>query len=195
MVEMIETANILNNATGRSLVILDEIGRGTSTYDGVSLAWAIAEHLHDKVGCRTLFATHYHELIELDKTLGELANKNVAVREWKDEIIFLHQIVDGGADRSYGIHVARLAGIPDGVLRRAQDILEQLERDPFGEAQQKRAGQPTKHKRAYHQLSLFPQTTAHPVLDELRMLDLDSISEVELLRNVRAWRQRILDDQ
>ena len=112
MVEMTETANILNNATPRSLVILDEIGRGTSTFDGISLAWAITEHIHDAIGCRTLFATHYHELVELEKTKPRLRNANVAVRESDGEIVFLHQIVPGGADQSYGIHVARLAGVP-----------------------------------------------------------------------------------
>ena len=112
MVEMTETANILNNATPRSLVILDEIGRGTSTFDGISLAWAITEHIHDAIGCRTLFATHYHELVELAKTKPRLRNANVAVRESEGEIVFLHQIVPGGADQSYGIHVARLAGVP-----------------------------------------------------------------------------------
>ena len=119
MVEMTETANILNNATPRSLVILDEIGRGTSTFDGISLAWAIAEHIHDAIGCRTLFATHYHELVELEKTKPRLRNANVAVRESEDEIVFLHRIVPGGADQSYGIHVARLAGVPAPVLDRA----------------------------------------------------------------------------
>ena len=119
MVEMTETANILNNATPRSLVILDEIGRGTSTFDGISLAWAITEHIHDTVGCRTLFATHYHELVELEKTKPRLKNANVAVSENQGEIVFLHRIVPGGADQSYGIHVARLAGVPAGVLERA----------------------------------------------------------------------------
>jgi DNA mismatch repair protein MutS len=127
MVEMTEAANILNNATGRSLVILDEIGRGTSTYDGVSLAWAISEHLHSSVGCRTLFATHYHELAELAETLPALRNFNVQVREWQDEIVFLHKIAPGSADKSYGIHVARLAGIPGDVLDRAREVLERLE--------------------------------------------------------------------
>jgi DNA mismatch repair protein MutS len=171
MVEMVETANILNNATPRSLVVLDEIGRGTSTYDGVSLAWAVAEFLHDKVGCRTLFATHYHELIDLDKTLTRLKNLSVAVREWKDEVLFLHQIVDGGADRSYGIHVARLAGVPTPVLQRAQTVLDQLERDPFGErSTQPLKGQPKKHRRQYHQLPLFPPSV-HPAVEALRKLD------------------------
>ena len=112
MVEMVETARILNTATSRSLVILDEIGRGTSTYDGLSLAWAITEHLHEQIGCRTLFATHYHELTQLEESLPRVANWNVAVKEWNDEVVFLHRIVRGGADKSYGIHVARLAGIP-----------------------------------------------------------------------------------
>jgi DNA mismatch repair protein MutS len=127
MVEMTEAANILNNATARSLVILDEIGRGTSTYDGVSLAWAITEYLHDQVGCRALFATHYHELAQLTEKLTGLRNYNVLVREWQDEIVFLHKIAAGSADRSYGIHVARLAGVPEEVLDRAQEVLTELE--------------------------------------------------------------------
>jgi DNA mismatch repair protein MutS len=127
MVEMTEAANILNNATSRSLVILDEIGRGTSTFDGVSLAWAITEFLHNQVGCRTLFATHYHELAELAETLPALRNYNVLVREWQDEIVFLHKIAPGSADKSYGIHVARLAGVPPEVLDRAKEVLERLE--------------------------------------------------------------------
>src|SRR5207244_11945270 len=127
MVEMTEAANILNNATPRSLVILDEIGRGTSTYDGVSLAWAIAEYLHDQVGCRALFATHYHELAQLEEKLPGLRNYNVQVREWQDEILFLHKIAPGSADQSYGIHVARLAGVPEEVLDRAREVLTELE--------------------------------------------------------------------
>jgi DNA mismatch repair protein MutS len=127
MVEMTEAANILNNATPRSLVILDEIGRGTSTYDGVSLAWAITEYLHHHVGCRALFATHYHELAQLAETLPNLRNLNVLVREWQEDIVFLHKIAPGSADKSYGIHVARLAGIPAEVLDRAQLVLNQLE--------------------------------------------------------------------
>jgi DNA mismatch repair protein MutS len=127
MVEMTEAANILNNATARSLVILDEIGRGTSTYDGVSLAWAITEHLHDRVGCRALFATHYHELAQLSETLPGLRNLNAQVSEDRDEIVFLHKIVSGSADKSYGIHVARLAGVPAEVLDRAEGVLSELE--------------------------------------------------------------------
>jgi DNA mismatch repair protein MutS len=136
MVEMTEAANILNNATVRSLVILDEIGRGTSTYDGVSLAWAITEYLHDHVGCRALFATHYHELARLADKLSGLRNYNVRVQEGDDDIVFLHQIAPGSADRSYGIHVARLAGVPREVLDRARQVLGELEgRPPDGAAQ------------------------------------------------------------
>jgi DNA mismatch repair protein MutS len=127
MVEMSETANILNNATAASLVILDEIGRGTSTFDGLSLAWAIVEHLHNQVGAKTLFATHYHELTELAGRLARLKNFNVAVRERRDQIVFLHKIVEGGADKSYGIQVARLAGVPNPVIERAKVILGNLE--------------------------------------------------------------------
>lgn len=128
MVEMNETANILNNATAKSLVILDEIGRGTSTFDGLSIAWSVAEFLHDEVGCRTLFATHYHEITDLERTKSGVTNLNVAVREWNDQVIFLRKILPGRADQSYGIQVARLAGLPDSVLHRAKEILNNLEK-------------------------------------------------------------------
>jgi len=127
MVEMNETANILNNATPKSLIVLDEIGRGTSTFDGLSIAWAVAEHLHGTVGAKTLFATHYHELTELAATLPRVKNYNVAVREWHDQVIFLHKILPGGTDKSYGIQVARLAGLPKEVLARAKEVLNNLE--------------------------------------------------------------------
>ena len=127
MVEMSETANILNNATPRSLIVLDEIGRGTSTFDGLSLAWSIVEFLHHQAGAKTLFATHYHELTELAGRMARLKNFNVAVREWNDSIVFLRKIVEGGTDKSYGIHVARLAGVPKPVIERAKVILRNLE--------------------------------------------------------------------
>jgi DNA mismatch repair protein MutS len=127
MVEMNETANIVNNATERSLIILDEIGRGTSTFDGLSIAWSVAEFLHDKIKGRTLFATHYHELTKLAVERKGVVNFNVAVREWNEQIIFLRKIVPGGADKSYGIQVARLAGLPSEILDRAKDILAHLE--------------------------------------------------------------------
>jgi len=144
MVEMTETANILNNATPRSLVILDEIGRGTSTFDGLALAWSIVEHLHNVVGAKTLFATHYHELTELAARLPRLKNFNVAVREWHDQIVFLRKIIAGGTDKSYGIHVARLAGVPKEVLERAKVILANLEESeltPEGTVRQSRRQQ------------------------------------------------------
>jgi len=127
MVEMIETAAILNAATRRSLIVLDEIGRGTSTFDGISIAWSVAEHIHDKVGAKTLFATHYHELTELAKQLEEAQNLTVAVREYGGKVVFLYRIVEGGADHSYGIQVAKLAGLPTRVIARAREILELLE--------------------------------------------------------------------
>jgi DNA mismatch repair protein MutS len=144
MVEMTETANILNNATPRSLIVLDEIGRGTSTFDGLSLAWSIIEFLHNQVGAKTLFATHYHELTELSARLPRLKNFNVAVREWHDQIVFLRKIVEGGTDKSYGIQVARLAGVPKEVLERAKQILGNLEESeltPEGNVRQPRRQQ------------------------------------------------------
>jgi DNA mismatch repair protein MutS len=127
MVEMIETANILNTATERSLLVLDEIGRGTSTFDGISIAWSVAEHIHDHIHAKTLFATHYHELTDLGNKLEHAKNVNVAVREWGEKVVFLYRIIDGGADHSYGIQVAKLAGLPSAVVTRAREILESLE--------------------------------------------------------------------
>ena len=134
MVEMAETANILHHATPRSLVLLDEIGRGTATFDGLAIAWAVVEHLHGLPGGapRTLFATHYHELTELAVTLPRVFNLKMAVREWGDRVIFTHRVETGAADRSYGLHVARLAGVPQGVVARAREILTNLERDEYG---------------------------------------------------------------
>ena len=158
MVEMCETANILNNATRQSLIVLDEIGRGTSTFDGLSLAWSIVEHLHNQVGAKTLFATHYHELTELASRLPRLRNFNVAVREWHDQIVFLRKIVEGGTDKSYGIQVARLAGVPKPVLERAKEILNNLEESeltPEGNVRQARRRQQDRDK--LKQLAPAPQ--------------------------------------
>jgi DNA mismatch repair protein MutS len=189
MVEMTETANILNNATPQSLVILDEIGRGTSTFDGISLAWAITEHLHDAIGCRTLFATHYHELVELEKTKPRLRNANVAVRESQGEIVFLHRIIPGGADQSYGIHVARLAGVPAPVLDRAREILAFLEKQhgpdpglPEGPIRRK-----VKTGRALSG-SLFA-ALPDPLLEELRHVDLSSLSPEQALALLKRLRE------
>ncbi|HRQ61074.1 MAG TPA: DNA mismatch repair protein MutS, partial [Alphaproteobacteria bacterium] len=129
MVEMVETAAILNQASERSLVILDEIGRGTATFDGLSIAWACVEHLHEVNKCRGLFATHYHELTALTATLKQLGAHSMAVKEWKGDIVFLHEVQAGSADRSYGIHVAQLAGLPGAVITRAKAVLSTLERE------------------------------------------------------------------
>jgi DNA mismatch repair protein MutS len=157
MVEMSETANILNNATARSLVILDEIGRGTSTFDGLSLAWSIVEHLHNQVGAMTLFATHYHELTELAGRLPRLKNFNVAVREWNEQIVFLRKIVEGGTDKSYGIQVARLAGVPRPVIERAKQILRNLEESELTPEGNVRQPQPRPEREKLKKLGASPQ--------------------------------------
>jgi DNA mismatch repair protein MutS len=156
----------LNNATYKSLVILDEIGRGTSTFDGLSLAWSIVEYLHNQVGAKTLFATHYHELTELSRKLDRVRNYNVAVKEWNDKVVFLHQILPGGTDKSYGIQVARLAGVPLEVIQRAKQILENLEETeltPVGQAklktQQRAERQKLKNLEPSSQLDLFAESS------------------------------------
>ncbi|HEX4129996.1 MAG TPA: DNA mismatch repair protein MutS [Pirellulales bacterium] len=191
MVEMTETARILNTATERSLVILDEIGRGTSTYDGVSLAWSVVEHLHQRIGCRTLFATHYHELTQLETTLPRIRNLNVAVREWQDDLVFLHQIVAGAADKSYGIHVARLAGVPRTVLERAKQILSQLEQDHLDARGRPKWAPGNGGRSGDLQLSLFAEPE-HPLLSQIRELDLDRLTPLEALALLGQW-QRELD--
>lgn len=196
MVEMVETANILNNATARSLVILDEVGRGTSTFDGLALAWAIAEDLHDRIGCRGLFATHYHQITQLAETCRGVVNQRVAVREWGDEIVFLHRIEEGATDRSYGLHVGRLAGIPDNVLSRARSVLERLEDD--GEAVQRAlgapAGAPSAEPRVAdqrpQQLSLF-ESDRDRVLRELEATDLDDLSPREAAAKLDEWQRAL----
>jgi DNA mismatch repair protein MutS len=189
MVEMVEIANILNNATRRSLVILDEVGRGTSTFDGLALAWSIAEHLHERTGCRTLFATHYHQLTDLSTRYKGVVNRNVAVREWGDEIVFLHKIVEGGTDRSYGIHVARLAGVPPAVIERARSILSDLEHDEEGLAQRILAGAQPAARPAPVQLALFGGKSA--VEQELERLDLDRLSPLEALLKLKELQARM----
>jgi DNA mismatch repair protein MutS len=193
MVEMTETARILNNASGHSLVILDEIGRGTSTYDGVSLAWAIVEHIHDQIGCRTLFATHYHELTDLQSTLGGVKNLNVAVKEWEDHVVFLHKIVDGSADKSYGIHVARLAGVPREINERAKQILNQLEAEHLDdEGRPKIARRGKKRRRGDIQLTLFAPFE-HPLLDEVRRTDVNALTPLNALALIQQWQKQLHD--
>jgi DNA mismatch repair protein MutS len=182
MVEMVETANILNHATRQSLLILDEIGRGTSTYDGVSIAWAVVEYLHNhpRLQARTLFATHYHELTSLSATLPGVRNYNVAVAEEAGEVVFLHKIVPGGADRSYGIHVAELAGLPRPVVQRAQEILAQLETDAG--AVRATGAPPVK------QLTFLPDS--HPLLQELQAIDVTALTPLEALNRLYEWQRR-----
>jgi DNA mismatch repair protein MutS len=194
MVEMSETSAILHTATSRSLVLLDEIGRGTSTYDGVSIAWSVSEHLHDAVGCKTVFATHYHELVQLADELPAVRNFNVAVREVGDQILFLHRLQPGGADRSYGIEVGRLAGLPAPVLARAKQVLALLEgdgaamvgeldrksgpgtRDP-GTVKTRKAAAPT------DQLALFG-SAPHPVVERLKTIDANAMTPLQALELV-----------
>ena len=181
MVEMTETARILNTATDRSLVILDEIGRGTSTYDGVSLAWAIVEYMHDHLGCRTLFATHYHELTELQQTFSGVRNWSVQVQEWEEKIIFLHKIVPGPADKSYGIQVAKLAGVPDWVNRRADQILKNLESQSGEDKEQ--VNKAASEQTSQMQLSLFGYTD-HPLLEKIKALDTNNLTPMDALKMI-----------
>jgi DNA mismatch repair protein MutS len=180
MVEMQETANILNNATERSLVILDEIGRGTSTFDGLSIAWAVAEHLHDLngKGVKTLFATHYHELTDLADRKPRVKNFNIAVREWNEEIIFLRKLVPGGTNRSYGIQVARLAGIPPGVIDRARKILYSIESGEHAFAGPASAS-PGRGSTP-RQLDLF-RSTESQILERLRGIDITRLTPLDAM--------------
>jgi DNA mismatch repair protein MutS len=187
MVEMLEAANILNNATSKSLILLDEIGRGTSTFDGLSIAWAIAEYLHESENTRpkTLFATHYHELTELALTLGRIKNYHVSVREWKDDIIFLRKIVPGPSDQSYGIHVAKLAGIPHPVIERAKEILFNLEKKELDDAGIPKIAYHSSARKDKSQLLLFQEDLERETLENLReeiaTCDLNALTPLEAL--------------
>jgi DNA mismatch repair protein MutS len=185
MVEMSETSAILHNATPQSLVLLDEIGRGTSTYDGVAIAWAVTEHLHDQVGCKTMFATHYHELMQLPERLQHARNYNVSVRETGDTVVFLHRLEPGGTDRSYGIHVAQLAGLPHGVVGRAREILATLE----GEHRMV-PGAPPPLSRDPGQLPLFADNKPDPMMEELKSLDVNALTPLEALNRLADFQRR-----
>jgi DNA mismatch repair protein MutS len=188
LVEMVETASILHHATPRSLILLDEVGRGTSTFDGLAIAWAVTEELHDRGhGAKVLFATHYHELTALAERLPRVHNFHVAVREWNDEIIFLHKVRPGGTDRSYGIQVARLAGLPPAVIARAKAILSELERERHG---LQSAVTPTPSAEGPAQLGLFP-ATRDPLLLELAALDLGAMTPLQALNRLAEWQQRL----
>ena len=188
MVEMVEAAAILNHASCRSLLILDEIGRGTSTYDGLSIAWAMVEFLHNhpRLKPRTLFATHYHELTGLASVLPLVANYNVDVSEEGDQVIFLHQIVPGAADLSYGIHVAQLAGLPRDVINRANEILAELE-----EHAPTAAVEPS-HLKPVQQMALFPESS--PMLEELQSLDVTTMTPLEAINKLHEWKRRYTED-
>jgi DNA mismatch repair protein MutS len=194
MVEMSETAAIVHNATRRSLVVLDEIGRGTSTFDGLSIAWAVAEHLHDRTGCRTLFATHYHELQDLARERPRVRNLTVAVREVGDRVVFLRKLVQGGASRSYGIEVAKLAGLPAEILARAREILknlESLEVDEGGHAALARGGRRERTPQA--QLGLFgaPDPRIEELRRDLAALDVDALRPLDALNLLAGWKKRL----
>ncbi len=196
MVEMTEVANILKNATERSLILLDEVGRGTSTFDGLSIAWAVAEYTHntDRIGARTLFATHYHELTDLARTMDGIKNLSVAVKEWGDRVIFLRTIVEGGTNRSYGIEVARLAGVPDEVVSRAREVLRNLEKGELdeigmpkiGRSKTPRKGEPT------GQLNLFTDKETR-LINELKEVDVMRMTPLEALDRISEW-QKIVKD-
>ncbi len=187
MVEMVETANILHNATSKSLLILDEIGRGTSTYDGLSIAWAVIEYIHNapRLRARTIFATHFHELTKLSESLPGIRNYNVAVTEQGGEVIFLHKIVPGAADRSYGIHVGQIAGLPKPVISRANEILTKLETESKNGSKNENI--------PISQLALFPET--NPLLESLQKLDINSISPIEAINILYEWKKRFLKSE
>ena len=186
MVEMVETANLLNHATARSLLVLDEVGRGTSTYDGISIAWAVVEHIHNhpRLRCKTLFATHYHELTQLPELLPHIRNYNIVVAEEKGRVVFLRRVAPGGADRSYGIHVAQLAGLPKPVIHRAEEILEELEQ----EARAPGSPRPTITVR---QLPLF--ATGNPLLEELKDLDVSAMTPLDAISKLYELQKKVKD--
>lgn len=187
MVEMVETAHILRTATQRSLILLDEIGRGTSTYDGLSLAWAIAEYIHDctRLGARTLFATHYHEMTDLEQQRAGIRNYRVAVQERGGDVVFLRKIVAGKADRSYGIHVAKLAGLPNDVIDRAQAVLRQLEQSESADAD-------SVHEYPSERADALPQ--AHPIIDEVKQIDLFSMTPLDAMNRLAELQRRVKQD-
>jgi len=200
MVEMLETASILHNATARSLILLDEVGRGTSTFDGLSIAWAVAERLHEREDVRpkTLFATHYHELTELALTLPRIKNYHVSVREWRDEVVFLRKILPGPSDRSYGIHVAKLAGIPRDVIDRAREILFNLEKQELDEKGLPRLARREGPAGDPNQLMLFAEDREFALLrglrEEIEGLDLTTLTPLEALNILAGLKGRIGPD-
>ena len=200
MVEMNEVANILRNATAKSLLILDEIGRGTSTFDGLSIAWAVVEHISNPklLGAKTLFATHYHELTELEGKLDSVNNYCIAVKEKGDDIVFLRKIVKGGADRSYGIQVAKLAGLPDSVIERAKEIAEQLVANDITDTVKSiSVDNGHKHKKEHldevdmTQISLFDTVKDDDIIDELRSIDIGNMTPLDALNKLYQLQNKV----
>ncbi len=193
MVEMLETANILNNATNRSLIILDEIGRGTSTFDGVSIAWAVVEFIRDhRPGAKALFATHFHELTELARIMRGIKNYHLAVQEWGEEIVFLYKVTEGNCDESFGIHVAKLAGMPAKVVSRARDILRNLQQDSF--TGNIRARFSEKKRVEETQLDLFEtRSGVDPVVKKIAELDVENMSPIDALNKLAEIKEEVAD--
>ncbi|MBI5892315.1 MAG: DNA mismatch repair protein MutS, partial [Deltaproteobacteria bacterium] len=195
MVEMTETANILNNATSKSLIILDEIGRGTSTYDGLSIAWAVAEYIHDMPcigllsGAKTLFATHYHEFTELSLTKERVKNYNIAVKEWNDKVIFLRKIIPGGANRSYGIQVAKLAGFPEEIILRAKEILKNLEKGELDDVGMPRLAYSKNKIQDKKQMNLLAEKD--PLKETLKAMDIDKLTPVEAIVELQRLKEMV----
>lgn len=194
MVEMLEAANILNNATPRSLILLDEIGRGTSTFDGLSIAWAVTEYLHHqkKVAAKTLFATHYHELTELAMLYPRIKNFRVEVKEYDDHVVFLRKIEPGGMDNSYGIYVAQMAGLPELVVERAREVLKNLEANELTPNQTTKLGRRRDSSRSNpSQLSLFEIPKPSAVEEELRKIDLNTLSPIDALLKLKDLKEML----
>ncbi len=199
---MVELANILNNATPKSLVLLDEIGRGTSTYDGYSIAKAVVEYIHNKgrVGVRSLFATHYHQLTDIAGNLKRVRNYHIAVKEDGEDLVFLRKIVPGATDRSYGIHVARIAGVPHAVTTRAKEILEDIENECMISEDDRKGKKKQRSSAKYTQVILFDQdasygeTIPHPVIGELKDMDLNSMTPLEALNRLNQLKSRLLEE-
>ena len=203
MVEMNEVANILRNATPNSLLILDEIGRGTSTFDGLSIAWAVIEHISNRkfLGAKTLFATHYHELTELEGKMGNVNNYCIAVKEKGDDIVFLRKIVKGGADKSYGIQVAKLAGVPDIVINRAKEIVAELcDNDIIEKIQSITVGNKTETKKTtvskdedLDQLSLFDTVKDEDIINEIKELNISNLTPIDALNTLDRFKRKLLN--
>jgi DNA mismatch repair protein MutS len=192
MVEMSQVSDILKNATKRSLILLDELGRGTSTFDGLSIAWAVAEYIHSKkVGAKTIFATHYHQLNELEDLLKGVVNCNIAVKEEKDDIIFLRKVIPGSTNRSYGIQVAKLAGMPQEVVERAKKLLQDIEAQTVMDLADAPASK--KRPKTYTQLVMFQDAvpTEDPVVGELRSLDVDHLTPMQALQKLHELKTRL----